>query len=192
MEFSREIGIFMEEHRQEAFDLLLELAQIPAPSNHEEKRAAFCKNWFESIGAKGVFIDEALNVVCPYCVTEDGPVMVFMAHTDTVFPDMEPMPFYEDETTFRCPGVCDDTTNLAVLMLCLMYKVVKGPRFTDRILAVNAINTMLTASICLLSRYLGVAYLLDVALIYALLGFTGSTLLMRMLAVDKEEKEEEA
>jgi len=81
---------------------------------------------------------------------------------------------------------------LAVLMLCLMYKVVKGPRFTDRILAVNAINTMLTASICLLSRYLGVAYLLDVALIYALLGFTGSTLLMRMLAVDKEEKEEEA
>lgn len=81
---------------------------------------------------------------------------------------------------------------LAALMLCLMVKVVKGPRFTDRILAVNAINTMITASICLLSRYLGVAYLLDVALIYALLGFTGSTLLMRLLSVDKEEEEEEA
>ena len=81
---------------------------------------------------------------------------------------------------------------LTVFMLCLIVKVVKGPRFTDRILAVNAINTMLTASICLLSRYLGVAYLLDVALIYALLGFTGSTLLMRLLAVDKEEKEDEA
>lgn len=81
---------------------------------------------------------------------------------------------------------------LAALMLAMIVKVVKGPRFTDRILAVNAINTMLTASICLLSRYLGVAYLLDVALIYALLGFTGSTLLMRLLAVDKEEKEDEA
>ena len=81
---------------------------------------------------------------------------------------------------------------LGVLMLCMMYKVVKGPRFTDRLLAVNVINTMLTSSICLLSRYLEVSYLLDVALIYALLGFTGSTLLMRMLAVDKEEKEEEA
>ncbi len=81
---------------------------------------------------------------------------------------------------------------LGLLMLCLMIKVVKGPRFTDRILAINAINTMITASICLLSRYLGVAYLLDVALIYALLGFTGSTLLMRLLAVDKEEKEDEA
>jgi multicomponent Na+:H+ antiporter subunit F len=79
---------------------------------------------------------------------------------------------------------------LAVLMLCLMYRVVKGPRFTDRILAVNAINTMITAIICLLSRYLGVAYLLDVALIYALLSFVGGTLLMRLLAAEKEEEDE--
>ena len=79
---------------------------------------------------------------------------------------------------------------LAVLMLCLMYRVVKGPRFTDRILAVNAINTMITAVICLLSRYLGVAYLLDVALIYALLSFVGGTLLMRLLAAEKEEEDE--
>ena len=79
---------------------------------------------------------------------------------------------------------------LAVLMLCLMYRVVKGPRFTDRILAVNAINTMITAVICLLSPYLGVAYLLDVALIYALLSFVGGTLLMRLLAAEKEEEDE--
>lgn len=79
---------------------------------------------------------------------------------------------------------------LALLMLCLMYRVVKGPRFTDRILAVNAINTMITAIICLLSRYLGVAYLLDVALIYALLSFVGGTLLMRLLAAEKEEEDE--
>ena len=76
---------------------------------------------------------------------------------------------------------------LCALMLCLMYRVVKGPRFTDRILAVNAINTMITAVICLLSRYLGVAYLLDVALIYALLSFVGGTLLMRLLAAENEE-----
>ncbi|MBQ2960923.1 MAG: sodium:proton antiporter [Oscillospiraceae bacterium] len=79
---------------------------------------------------------------------------------------------------------------LALLMLCLMYRVVKGPRFTDRILAVNAINTMITAIICLLSRYLAVAYLLDVALIYALLSFVGGTLLMRLLAAEKEEEDE--
>ena len=60
---------------------------------------------------------------------------------------------------------------LALLMLALMYRVVKGPRYTDRLVAVNAINTMITASICLLSRLHRAPYLLDVALIYALLGF---------------------
>lgn len=81
---------------------------------------------------------------------------------------------------------------LALFMLALMPKVIKGPRFTDRIVAINAINTMVTASICLLSRLHRAGYLLDVALIYALLGFTATTLLTRLLAADrqKEEKKE--
>ena len=75
---------------------------------------------------------------------------------------------------------------LALLMLALMPRVVKGPRFTDRIVAVNAINTMVTASIVLLSRLHRAPYLLDVALIYALLGFTAVTLLTRLLAADRK------
>ena len=121
MVMTEEMKLWLADHQEELKQLIRDLCAIPAPSHHEERRAEFCKAWFEANGGKGVYIDEALNVVCPYCVTEDGPVMVFMAHTDTVFPDMEPMPFYEDETTFRCPGVCDDTTNLAVLMLCAKY-----------------------------------------------------------------------
>lgn len=77
---------------------------------------------------------------------------------------------------------------LALLMLALMPRVVKGPRFTDRIIAVNAINTMVTASICLLSRLHRAGYLLDVALIYALLGFTATTLLTRLLAADRQKE----
>ena len=81
---------------------------------------------------------------------------------------------------------------LALFMLALMPKVIRGPRFTDRIVAINAINTMVTASICLMSRLHRAGYLLDVALIYALLGFTATTLLTRLLAADrqKEEKKE--
>lgn len=79
---------------------------------------------------------------------------------------------------------------LAVLMLCIMCRVIKGPRFTDRILAINAINTIITAVICLLSCYLDVEYLLDVALIYALLSFVGGALLMRLLAAENEEEDE--
>ena len=77
---------------------------------------------------------------------------------------------------------------LAMLMLALMPKVVRGPRFTDRIVAINAINTMVTASICLLSRLHRAGYLLDVALIYALLGFTATTLLTRLLAADRRKE----
>ena len=78
---------------------------------------------------------------------------------------------------------------LALFMLALMPRVIKGPRFTDRIVAVNAINTMVTASICVLSRLHRAGYLLDVALIYALLGFTATTLLTRLLAADRQKEE---
>ena len=77
---------------------------------------------------------------------------------------------------------------LALFMLALMSKVIRGPRFTDRIVAINAINTMVTASICLLSRLHRAGYLLDVALIYALLGFTATTLLTRLLAADRQKE----
>ena len=78
---------------------------------------------------------------------------------------------------------------LSVLMLCIMYHVIKGPRFTDRLLSISAINSIITAIICLISCYLDVEYLLDVALIYALLSFVGSALLMRLLAAEKEEED---
>ena len=77
---------------------------------------------------------------------------------------------------------------LALLMLALMVRVLKGPRFTDRIVAVNEINTLVTASIIILSRRLQAAYLLDVALVYALLGFTANVLLTRLLAADRKEE----
>ena len=121
MTFTPEMTAYLENSQEELKQLIRDLCAIPAPSHHEEKRAEFCKKWFENIGAKGVFLDEAKNVVCPHYVTDDGPVTVFMAHTDTVFPDLEPMPFVETEDTFRCPGVCDDTGNLAVMMLCAKY-----------------------------------------------------------------------
>ena len=78
---------------------------------------------------------------------------------------------------------------LGLLMAALLVKVLRGPRFTDRIVAVNAINTMVIAAICLLSRLQKAEYLLDVALIYALLGFTATTLLTRLLAADGRKGE---
>ena len=123
MEFTKELEAYLENSQEEIKQLIRDLCAIPAPSHHEERRAEFCKGWFEKNGFKDVYIDEALNVVCPYHVKAEEPLAVFMAHTDTVFPDMEPMPFREENGKFYSPGVCDDTANLAVMMICARFFV---------------------------------------------------------------------
>lgn len=112
---------YIEQNEEEALSLLRALCAIPAPSHHEEKRAEFCKSWLTAHGAKGVFIDDALNVVYPYRVENAGRLALFMAHTDTVFPDTEPMPLTERDGKMLCPGVGDDTANVALLMLMAAY-----------------------------------------------------------------------
>lgn len=113
--------MYIEEHKKEAYELLLTLARIPAPSNHEEKRARFCMDWLKAQGARGVYVDEALNVVYPVDVREDGPVEVFMAHTDVVFPDEEELPLKVEDGRICCPGVGDDTACLVSLLLTAKY-----------------------------------------------------------------------
>ena len=121
MLLTQEILRSIEESRQEAYELLLELAAIPAPSHHEQLRAEFCKNWLEKQGAKGVYIDEALNVVYPVGCTEDNDITVFMAHTDVVFPDMQMFPLEIVDGKICCPGVGDDTANLVALLMAAKY-----------------------------------------------------------------------
>ena len=121
MLLTQEILRSIEESRQEAYELLLELAAIPAPSHHEQLRAEFCKNWLEKQGAKGVYIDEALNVVYPVGCTEDNDITVFMAHTDVVFPDMQTLPLEIIDGKICCPGVGDDTANLVALLMAAKY-----------------------------------------------------------------------
>ena len=118
---------FIKEHDAELVDLIRTLCAIPAPSNQEEQRALFCQDWLTRAGGKAVIIDDALNVVCPVGDVR-GEVVVIMAHTDTVFPDLEPLPLSEREGRIYCPGVCDDTTNLALLMMTAKYVLQAGLR----------------------------------------------------------------
>ena len=76
---NEEILQYIQNHREEAYELLLTLARIPAPSNHEEKRARFCSEWLKAQGAEGVYVDEALNVVYPVEAGDHVPVEVYMA-----------------------------------------------------------------------------------------------------------------
>lgn len=114
---------YVKAHADELFALLKALAFIPAPTGMEDARAEFCKRWLESAGAEGVYIDEKKNVVFPYLCEGKRELTALFAHTDTVFPDTEPMPYSDDGEIIRCPGICDDTANLAALMMTAKFMV---------------------------------------------------------------------
>ena len=117
---------FAQRNESELLELLKQLCAIPAPSGLEQERAAFCKNWLAGIGAEGVYIDEALNVIYPLNCEGSDQITVFVAHTDTVFPDLEPMPYVDDGVNVYCPGVGDDTASLCVLLMMAKYYLETG------------------------------------------------------------------
>ena len=67
----------------------------------------------------------------------------------------------------------------AILIGVMLVRSVIGPRITDRILSVNMIGTMIICCIVILSRYLDEGYLVDVALIYAMISFISVLILAR-------------
>ena len=84
---------------------------------------------------------------------------------------------------------------LALLMLATLVRAVLGPRFTDRIIAVNVINTLVVAEIVLLSVWMEEDFLVDVALLYALLSFLTVVVVSRLVLtrrrkqLEKEKRE---
>ena len=65
-------------------------------------------------------IDEAKNVICTLGEPSEKMV-VFMAHTDTVFPMETPLNYIDDGEKIHCPGAGDDTGSLAVMLTCVKY-----------------------------------------------------------------------
>ncbi len=119
--YEEKLRKFFEQNHQELVDLMVTICQIPAPSNQEEKRAAFCKQWLEKIGAKNVTIDKALNVVYPMNCEGSNEIVAVMAHSDTVFPDLEPMPLRIEEGKIFSPGIGDDTANVAIMLMVVKF-----------------------------------------------------------------------
>jgi len=116
---------------EELVDLIKTLCKIPAPLNGEKQRAEFCKQWLEKCGAKGVYIDAVYNVIYQLNCDDNNDVSVFMAHTDTVFPATTQLLLKEADGKLYCPGVGDDTSNLALLMMSIKY-IIKNNLQPDR------------------------------------------------------------
>ena len=115
------IEAFVRENGELAYAWLKELTLIPAPSWHEEKRAAWCVEKFKSFGYENAYVDEALNAVCPLNCDGSDKLTVLCAHTDTVFPLETPLPYEEKDGKIFCPGVGDDTAGAISILLTAKY-----------------------------------------------------------------------
>lgn len=77
---------------------------------------------------------------------------------------------------------------LALLLLAAAVRAVRGPRFTDRIVAVNLISTLSMGMMCLLALLLNEDFLLDVALLYALVSFVTIAVLCKLVIRRRREQ----
>jgi len=69
---------------------------------------------------------------------------------------------------------------LALLVVLTFIRVIKGPRLADRVVGVNVIGTLTIMMICVLALMLAEGYLLDVALIYAMISFLAVVVLTKI------------
>lgn len=69
---------------------------------------------------------------------------------------------------------------MSVLFMCALLRAVKGPRVTDRLVAVNMIGTMTIAIIAILAEVLGEGGLVDICLIYAMISFLAIVVLTKV------------
>ncbi len=74
---------------------------------------------------------------------------------------------------------------LIVLVLCSLIRSVRGPSVADRIVAVNMINTMVTVIIAIMAVILQEGYLMDICLIYAMIGFLAVVVLTKVYTDSK-------
>ena len=83
---------------------------------------------------------------------------------------------------------------MVISFVCLI-RALKGPRITDRVVALNMIGTLVVMMICILSYLLEEAFLIDVAILYALLNMLVVVVLTRVATtrhyeIHPEEQEE--
>ena len=70
---------------------------------------------------------------------------------------------------------------MVALMLLAMVRLVKGPTSADRLVALDAINTLVVAAMIVLGVVIHQFIFIDVAIIYALLSFVGTLFIAKYL-----------
>ena len=119
-----EFDFYKEAERSEAelIALIEALCAIPAPLHEERGRAKFVMNWLSENQLPGAYLDDFGNVILPYHFC-DEKYIAFIAHMDTVFPEKKAIPVTHEGAIAECPGIGDDTTNMAAELLLARWVI---------------------------------------------------------------------
>lgn len=70
---------------------------------------------------------------------------------------------------------------ISVYIFLVLIRVIMGPTIWDRLLGLNMITAKIIISIIVLAVLTERSYLLDIALVYSVLGFIGTVLIARFV-----------
>ena len=72
---------------------------------------------------------------------------------------------------------------LGLLFCCAMclYRIANGPTAADRMVAIDILGTVVVGFVAIITAITGKAYLLDIALVWALVSFVGTLALAKYL-----------
>jgi tripeptide aminopeptidase len=96
-------------------ELQAKLAEIPAPSFHEEARAAAVEPLLAAAGLT-VHRDRTGNVIGELRGSNEKEIVILAAHLDTVFPAATNVKVRRDGERMSAPGISDNGTGLAALV----------------------------------------------------------------------------
>lgn len=81
---------------------------------------------------------------------------------------------------------------LGVLLFPCLLRAIRGPRIADRVVGINMIGTIIIMMIAILSLMLEEGYLVDIAIIYAMLSFLAVVVLVKIyIGIYRSQKIEE-
>ena len=103
----------------------IRITEMPAKSEHEERRAAYVKAQLEGMGLP-VVTDSIGNVTTRLRGTGGGPTLVFAAHLDTVHPMETDVTVTRRGDALHAPGVFDNSASVANALQALRAMLASG------------------------------------------------------------------
>jgi tripeptide aminopeptidase len=103
---------------EKTVELTQRICAIPAPTGDEGERAEFVASLLRERGYRPE-IDEVKNVYVRRGTRGDGPILMLLAHTDTVFPAGTPLVIKREGDMLRGPGISDNCVSVAAMLTTL-------------------------------------------------------------------------